>query len=389
MVPLLLAGATVAGPIVGGLVGNMMAQKDRASQKKAMKQALAELEAAGLPPDLSKEIIYKEFQQVGIMTPQLEEDLNDSIAESEVAKIQEDKGLREAQISALGDMQKRAKVGLSAEDRAALNQVRNEVQRDAEAKRQQVLQQMQARGMGGSGAALIAQLQAGQDAQNLASQQADTQMSQAQQRALHALGQSSDMASGIRGQDFANAQAKAQAIDERNRFLAENSIARQQRNVGALNAAQLQNLQEQQRIADANIQQANQEKLRQVQEQGNLYDRTLGYRQAKANALTGQAGYYGQQAANTAQSYGQMGAGIGTAAGALGGASKDSAFGSMFASPSGAGGVDSAGGKTQFSTDYLNSNYKGSDENLKTDITYDDQEVQAFMDRISKKFIKA
>jgi hypothetical protein len=353
----LIAGAMVAGPIVGGLVGNVMSQGDRSAQKKAMKQALAELESVGLPPDLSKEIIYQQFQQAGVLTPQLEEDLSDSFAESEVSKIQEDPELRKAQVEALTSMQRRAKVGLSAEDRAALNQVRTEVQRDAEAKRQQVLQQMQARGMGGSGAALVAQLQAGQDAQNLASQQSDTQMAQAQQRALQALGQSSGMASDIRGQDFGVSQAKASAIDERNRFLQQNSIARQQRNVGALNEAQFQNLREQQRIADANIQQSNQEKLRQVAEQGSLYDRTLGYKQAKAAALTGQAQYHGQQAANTAQSFGQMGAGVGTAAGAIGSADKDSALGSYF-----------------------------SDENLKENIDESGQEVNSFLERIAKKY---
>jgi len=385
----LIAGATVAAPIVGGLVGNLMSQKDKASQKKAMKQAIAELESVGLPPDLSKEIIYQQFQKVGILTPQLEADLNDSFAESEVGKIEEDKGLRESQVKALSDMQKRAKVGLSAEDRASLNQVRSEVQRDAEAKRQQVLQQMQARGMGGSGASLVAQLQAGQDAQNLASQQSDNQMAMAQQRALQALGQSSDMASKVRGQDFDVNQNKANAIDERNRFLAENSISRQQRNVSSLNQAQLANLQEQQRIADANIQQANAEKQRQVQEQGALYDRTLGYKQSLANANLGQAGYYGQQAANTAQSFGQMGAGVGSAAGAIGGAGKGSAFGNLFGGSSApalsATGLspDAAGGTTGYSRDYLS-----SDENVKENISYNDPEVQKFMDRISKKYLK-
>ena len=338
----LMAGATIAAPIVGGLIGNVMGAGDRKAQKKAMKQALAELESVGLPPDLSKEIIFQQFQQVGILTPQLEDDLNSSIAESEVARIKEDPSLRKAQGEALAMMQQRAKVGLSAEDRAGLNQIRSEVQRDAEAKRQQVLQQMQARGMGGSGASLVAQLQAGQDAQNLASQQSDSVMAQAQQRALQALGQSADMASQVREQDFGVNQARSQALDERNRFLAENSIARQSRNVSTLNAAQLQNLEEQQRIADANIQQANAEKLRQVNEQGGLYDRTLGYKQAKANALTGQAGYYGQQAANTAASFGQMGAGIGSAAGAIGSAGKDSAFGKWLGSGASAAPAPSA-----------------------------------------------
>lgn len=352
-----LAAASVAAPIVGGLVGNLMSQKDKAAQKKAMKRAFAELEKVGYPPDLSKELMVKEFQRQGIYTPELEQDMSDSFEESEVGKIQEDPELREAQKQALTSMQQRAKVGLSAEDRAALNQVRSEVQRDAEAKRQQVLQQMQARGMGGSGAELMAQLQAGQSGAELASQQSDTLMAQAQQRALQALGQSGEMATQQRGQDFDIAQAKAQALDERNRFLQENSIARQRANVQSLNQAQQMNLAEQQRLHEANIERQRQEQLRQTQEQGSLYDRSLGYGQAKASALSGQAQQAGQQAQATAQGYTQMGAGLGSAAGAIGSANKDSTFGKMF-----------------------------SDEDLKEDVDKTGDEVNSFLERIAKKY---
>lgn len=381
-----LAAATVAAPIVGGLVGNLMSQGDRSAQKKAMKQAYAELQKVGYPPDLSKELIVKEFERQGVYTPEIEEDLNSSMPESETGKIKEDTELREAQKQALSAMQQRAKVGLSAEDRAALNQVRSEVQRDAEAKRQQVLQQMQARGMGGSGAALVAQLQAGQDAQNLASQQSDQVMAQAQQRALQALGQSSDMASQVRGQDFNVNQARAQALDERNRFLQENSIARQRQNVQTLNEAQRANLAEQQRIAEANITRQREEQLRQTQEKGNLYDRSLDYGQSKANALNGLASAAGQRAANTAASYGQMGTGLGTAAGALGNAKEDSVFGKYFSGKAEHGGIvgdpETAGGAT-----------KGSD-NVNMDLREGEMVLNAeqqkalfdFIDRLSKKY---
>lgn len=305
-----LAAAAVAAPIVGGLVGNYMAKGDKASQKKAMKQAMAELEKAGTPPDLSKALILKEFERAGIYTPELEQEI--AVAESEMGKITEDSSLRDAQKSALASLQNRAKVGLSAEDRAALNQVRQETQRDAEAKRQQILQSMAARGQGGSGAELIAQLQAGQGAAEQAAAGSDSLMAQAQQRALQALGQSADVASQVRGQDFGVNQAKASALDERNRFLAQNSIERQRQNVGALNQAQQSNLSEQQRIADANASMKNAETQRQNQAQRDLFQDKLGLASAKANALTGQANYYGQQAQNTAASYGQMGSAVGT-----------------------------------------------------------------------------
>lgn len=76
--------------------------------------------------------------------------------------------------------------------------------------------------------------------------------------------------------------------------------------------------------------------------------------------MTGQSDFYGQQAQNTAQSYAKMGSSLGEAGmGAL--TAKD----------------DTALGR-----------YMSSDENMKEKISYDDPEVQAFMDRVSKKFIK-
>lgn len=351
-----LAAATVAAPVLGGLIGNLASQKDKAAQRKAMKAALAELEAVGLPPDLSKEIIVEELQRQGVYTPELEESVD--VAESEYKQIKEDPELQKAQLQALTGLQQRAQVGLGAEDRAALNQVRQDVQRDAEAKRQQVLQQMAARGMGGSGAELMAQLQAGQAGAELASEQSDTLMAQAQQRALQALGQSGEMAGQMQQAQFGRESQIASALDERNRFMAQNTIARQQRNVGTLNQAQAANLAEQQRLHEANIAARRAEAERQVAEQGNLFDRRLGLGQAKAAAQTGQAQQLGQQAQATAQGYTQMGSGIGSAAGALGTAKSDSAFGKLFS----------------------------SDEDHKEDIDESGKEVNSFLERIAKKY---
>lgn len=372
-----LAAATVAAPVVAGAIGSIASAGDRREQKKMIKRAMKELEKVGVPPDLSGPLLLQEFERTGIYTPELEEDLSSSMEESAVSKIQEDPELRKAQLDALTSMQSRGKVGLSAEDRAALNQVRNEVQRDAEAKRQQVLQSMQARGMGGSGASLVAQLQAGQDAAELASQQSDSTMAQAQQRALQAIGESSNIASGMRGQDFTANQARAQAIDERNRFLAENSIARQQRNVSSLNDAQRLNLEEQQRIAEINAAQANAEVQRQNQAKRDLFQDKFELAQAKANARLGAASAAGQRAQSTAQGIANIGTGIASGLAAYGASKTSPSLSSTGLSP------DAAGGTTGYSRDYL-----ASDKNLKEEITYDDAEVQAFMDRISKKFIK-
>ena len=299
-----------AGNLLGAGLGYLSAEKDRSAQKKAIKKAIKELESLGFPPDLSKAIVVEELQRQGIYTPELQQEIE--VAESEMGKIQEDTSIKDAQRQALAMLQQRATTGIGAEDRAALNEVRRQVQTDAEAKRQQIMQTMAARGQAGGGADLMAQLQAAQGAADQASAGSDTIMAQAQQRALEALGQSGRLAGDIRSQDFNVASARAQALDERNRFLAQNAMARQSANVQALNQAQQLNLAEQQRIHEANIANRRAEAERQVREQGAYYDRKLGYAGAKANAMIGQATQYGQQAQQTSNMWSGIGSAVGT-----------------------------------------------------------------------------
>jgi hypothetical protein len=114
------------------------------------------------------------------------------------------------------------------------------------------------------------------------------------------------------------------------------------------------NLQEQQRIQDANTQMANQERLRQVNERGALFDRQLGLAQARSNAAVGQAGQYAARAQQQQQMGSSIGSGIGTSAASLMGNEK------------------------------LMEKWKGSDENMKTNVDYTDEDVTIWMDRISK-----
>lgn len=366
------------GGIVGGFLGKNAAKMDRRHQKDMMNKAMAAFDKLGFPPDLSKQLIVEELQRQGQYTPELEETID--VVESEYNQIKEDPSLQKAQLQALGGLQERAKVGLSAEDRAGLNQVRQEVQRDAEGKRQQILQQMQARGMGGSGAELIAQLQAGQSGAELASQQSDNLMAQAQQRALQALGQSGQMAGDMQQAKFGREADVARALDERNRFLAENTIARQQRNVGSLNQAQAANLAEQQRLHEANITNRRAEAERQVAAKGNQYNQGLSYAQGKAGQAMNMANFYGQQAQQKADAQVAMGKGVGGLA--------DAGVGAAFGSPGSAVTAGGATTTTGASSGYgeMAKKFGFSDEDTKEDINYDDAEVQSFMDRISKKF---
>lgn len=303
-----LAGS-IAAPVVGGLVGNIMGSSDRKRQQAAMAAAYAELTKLGLPPDLSKEVILQQFQSQGILTPELEQDIH--LEASKTAQITEDKGLRDAQMDVLGTLGQQSRGGLQAGDRQAYNELRAATQRDSEAKRQQILQQMQAQGMGGSGANLITQLQSAQAAEDTQSAGADRIAAEASKRAMEALMNRGQMAGSVRSQDFGVAQAKAAAEDDRNRFLFQNSASQQTRNIAAQNAAQQANLANKQRLSEMNVGQGNTESLRQNQAKRDYWQDQLGLAQAKANALVGQAGAYGAQA----QASQQMGSGIGNAVG--------------------------------------------------------------------------
>lgn len=277
--------SAIAAPVVGGLLGGSAAKKAAAAQAAAARQALEQLNAIGYPPDLSREIILRQYQSEGTLTPELMQAID--LQASEVANIQEDPSLRNAQMEALNTLGQVARGGLRAEDRAAYNELRQKTQQDAEAKRQQILQQMQASGQGGSGASLIAQLQAGQAAEDQASAQADRLAAQASQNALQALNQRLAGAGNVRGQDLNVAQMKAQAMDDRNKFLMQNSMNVQQANVQARNAAQQANLQNTQRLSEMNTTQGNEELQRQNQAKRQYFNDQLGLAQAKAGAITG------------------------------------------------------------------------------------------------------
>lgn len=309
-----LTAAAIGGPIIGGIIGNMASAEDRERAKQAAAEAYALINAIGAPPDLSKEILYQKFQQVGVLTPETKQAIDIGI--SKASQITEDPSLRKAQTGALQLLASRAQGGLNGQDRANLNESRASVQRDIEGKRQQILQNMAARGMGGSGAELAAQLSASQGGAEVAAKQSDDIMAMASKNALEAASQSGGMASNIRSQDFNVNNAKAQAADEFNRFNVSNRQNVDNSNVDARNSAAASNLGQQQNIANANTNQTNQETLRQQEAKRQYWQDQLQLAQTKANAKLGQAGQYNQQANSTAKMWTGMGAGVGVGAGA-------------------------------------------------------------------------
>lgn len=113
---------------------------------------------------------------------------------------------RDAQMSALRQMQQWGQGGLTTADRGSLEMQRGRDLQASGAAQRSLMQQAQARGVGGSGMDFATRQMAGQQGQQQTSD-AETQMMQgAQQRALAAVQAQGQMAGSLRSQDVGATQ---------------------------------------------------------------------------------------------------------------------------------------------------------------------------------------
>lgn len=304
----------MAGLFGGGNAGKSEMEK----ANKLMQDNIARLEAIGIPTI--------EAQKIALQTPELVGQLEAEVmGPSRFEQVQMDPRLQAAQMSALEDMSGLAKTGLGAEDRAALNEIRRQAAGMAQAQKATALQQMQERGLGDSGASLVAQLQSGQAAADMAAQQGDRLAAEAASARRQALGQQASMASQMSQQQLALAGQKASAADVINQFNTQN-----RQNVSAQNLVARQNIANQAAAA----------KNQQEMYNKGLIQQDFQNRMAKATGVIGQQGNLAQQyaaqagAAQQAQQA-QTGALLnlaGTVAGAAVGGPAGAAVGSKVAS---------------------------------------------------------
>jgi hypothetical protein len=245
---------------------------------KLMRDNVARLEAIGIPTIEAQQIALSSPELVGVLEAE-------ALGPSRFEQVTMDPRLQAAQMAALEDVSGLAKTGLGAEDIAALNQIRRQAAGMAQAQKATTLQQMQERGLGDSGASLVAQLQAGQAASDMAAQQGDRLAAEAAAARRQALGQQASMASQMSQQQLALAGQKASAADVINQFNTQN-----RQNVAAQNLAARQNIANQQ-AATKNQQELYNKGLIQQQFQNQM---------AKATGVTGQQANLAQQYAGQA-----------------------------------------------------------------------------------------
>lgn len=187
-----VAGGVAAVSLVTSLVGSAMRAKSEAERARA----LAQLEE-----------LYK-FGGAEIR----------GIVESELAKAQADPESISAQHAALEQLSELSRPGMTAETAALQEQIAARQRADEASQRAAIQQQALARGMLGSGQALALQQAAQQGAAGRASQRGIDIQALAEQRALEALAQRSNLATQMRGQSFQEAAQRGAAEDLRQQF---------------------------------------------------------------------------------------------------------------------------------------------------------------------------
>lgn len=296
------------GSLASSIIGAAQAGSQRDAAAQAIQTAINEIQATGTPPDLASPILIKHLQDAGVYTPQMQQII--SAGPSKEAQTQMDPAIKQAQMQALQLIQQRGQTGLGPQDIAALNQVKNQVAQDTEGKRQQIIQNMQSRGLGGSGAELAAALQGAQSGSNQESQQGLQIAGQASQNALQALAASGNLGTQLQQQGINLGLSTGSAADQMQRFNVANQMATQQQNTQAANQGQLYNL----GVGQQDISNQNAELYRQAAAKQQAYQDALQKAGMLANAQMGQANFTAGTAAQTGQAAQNVGSGIGQAA---------------------------------------------------------------------------
>ena len=287
------------GSLIGGLAGNNAQKKAIEAAGRAQAEGYAEAKALYNDPALVEQLKLEELLVGEEYNPYLIQPTD--VGQSEMEGVTPDSELQQHRLNALDMLRQGAVTGMTPESRAAQNQSRAAIQRDIEAKQQQILQNMQARGLGGSGAELAMQIASSQQGADQASAESDRLAAMASQNALQSLAQYGNQAGSLQAQNIDLQQDKATAADEFNRFNIEGRRQAQQSNVGAQNRGQEYNIGRQNTVSDQNIKARNTEldnvrdlKWRKADSLGDLATGSGTARAGNAMALGGnKASLYG------------------------------------------------------------------------------------------------
>lgn len=302
-----------AGSVLGGIAGYLASQGSENAAANDLQQALQAYQNVNVPTIAEQQWNLAQEQSAGQLTPEQMQAI--SMGPNALGSLST--APTAAQQTQLAALQQLGAGGLTAQERQNILSANQQAAGVANSANAATLQAMNARGMGGSGAQLAAQLSNSQNAANMASQQGAATNAQAQNQALQAMSGAGSLAGQMQAQQFGQQAAVGQAQNAINQFNAQNQQQTQGFNVQAANQAQAANLANAQAIGNQNTAIQNQQQAHNT----GLYQQQFSDQMSQAQ---GEAGVYGQQsnfnqgqAANTAAMYSGIGQGAGQVAGAF------------------------------------------------------------------------
>lgn len=174
-------------------------------------------------PDIEKQRIALEMPElVGLLEAE-------EISNSEIV---EDQRLRQDQMRALDALRQRSEEGMTAEDKLQQEQLLSEVGAQERSQRAAIEQEMARKGMGTSGANLMAKLQSSQNLSNQGRQKAMQNAAQSQANRMAATQNLATAAGNVRGQDFRIAESEKSAQNVIDRANAANRLDVAKMNLG-------------------------------------------------------------------------------------------------------------------------------------------------------------
>lgn len=305
---IIAAGVVAGGALAGGIMGSNAKKAAQAKADSIAQQASDTYTDLDIPTIQSQQVQLQQIANAGNLTPDQEATFQQN--QSLLNAYQQNPEAVTAQMQALKQLQKiGSEGGLTAADRAQMNQIQNQLGNQEKSARNALVQNYAQRGMAGSGVQLAAELSGNQGETQAAADQGFNVAAQAQQRALQAIQGAGQLGTGLESQQFGQAATMAGQQNAINQFNTANAQNIAGQNVQRANYAQERNLNNQQQINAQNTGLGNQEEV---------YNKGL-YQQQYNNQLqkaSGQANALGKQA-NMAQSSGNAAAdlysGIGNA----------------------------------------------------------------------------
>jgi hypothetical protein len=311
--------AAVAAPIIMNEISKAQSSGDEKKAARLMREAYVQYGDAIVPeiekydPELMTYLGDVKLDEVSALGDLRYQDIG-----TDFDNVSVDPNLIENQQASLGALDEIIEGGgMNAMDKANMSRIQGEVSQADRGRREAINQNMQMRGVGGSGMELLAQLQSSQAATDRANQSGLDIAGMAQQRALESIMNKGNLSGDMRSQEFGEKSNIASARDAIEKFNAANRLGVAgdnrsyatnvaQGNADTRNQATMANWGARQDMANQNVATKNaaQTVNRDLAQQ--KFDNDMAIRQARANALSGQAGMYQGRATAKADNFGKV-----------------------------------------------------------------------------------